>query len=807
MKGWLIILISPEKTKIVIIIWMSSLLFSGFWIDNTFSQEIIPLTARKLIVGSELDYPPFALVNNQGEADGFSVDLFKAVAQVMGLNIEFRVGTWNEVRHALERGNIDALPLVSYSAERERVFDFTTPYLLDDAAIFIRTGDEPIHSAVELYNKTIIVMQADATHDYLLKQPAHKHLILAKTIAEAMRRLSSGEGDCTLVPRLVGLLTAKKFNLTNLKITGPVIIVHGRGYGFAVKEGNEVLRETLNRGLSIIKATGQYDAIYDHWFGVVDSRSFTLAEIYRYAAIIISVFVFILAIALLWSWSLKREIAQRKQTEFQLQTTNFELFQAKETAETANQAKSIFLANMSHELRTPLHVILGFSQLMERDPTITSEHREPVKIINRSGEHLLALINDVLEMSKIEAGRITLNEESIDLHQLLQNVAQMMQIRAESKNLQFILEYEPHLPQFIMIDAGKLRQILINLIGNAIKFTEEGGVSLRIQAHEQQATTTSPIRYDLVVEVEDSGIGIATSYQETIFKAFVQVGHYQLSSQGTGLGLPITRHYIRLMGGDIQVISEINEGSVFKFHLPITLADKSQIKTPINYQRVMKLAPGQMIPRILVVEDNQESRLLLKKFLLEAGFKVQEAINGEEAIQVFQQWHPDLIWMDMRMPVMDGYTATQRIKALPSGKKTIIIALTASAFETQRQEIFASGCDDFVRKPYRDNKIFELMAKYLNIKYLYENETRLEELVYPNHIEAKLIVNPDSLALIPQPLQQQFRQALQELDIDAIFSVINHIGEHNTILAQQMKIYADNFQYEQLADLLKLNPD
>jgi signal transduction histidine kinase/ActR/RegA family two-component response regulator len=806
MKGQLIIFFISAKIKVFSIIWMSSLLLSSFWIDNTVSQEAIPLTARKLIVGSELDYPPFALVNNQGEADGFSVDLFKAVAQVMGLNIEFRVGAWNEVRHALEQGEIDALPLVSYSEEREKVFDFTTPYLGDDAAIFIRAGDKPIHSEVELYNKTVIVMQADATHDYLLKQPAHKHLILAKTVAEAMRRLSAGEGDCTLVPRLVGLLTAKKFNLTNLKITGPLIIVHGRGYGFAVKEGNEILRATLNQGLSIIKATGQYDAIYDHWFGVVDPRGFTREEIYQYAAIITSVFVFILAVALLWSWSLKREIKQRKQTEVQLQTTNFELLQAKETAETANRAKSIFLANMSHELRTPLHVILGFSQLMERDPTIISEHREQVKIINRSGEHLLSLINDVLEMSKIEAGHITLNVESIDLHQLLQNIAEMMRIRAESKNLQFVIEYEPHLPQFIMIDAGKLRQILINLIGNAIKFTEEGGVSLRVQADEQPTTTTSPIRYELVVEIEDSGIGIAAPYQETIFEAFVQVGYYQLSSQGTGLGLPITRHYIRLMGGDIQVISQVGEGSVFKFHLPVTLADKSQIETPLHYQRVMKLAPGQTIPRILVVEDNQDSRLLLKKFLREAGFEVQEAINGEEAIQVFQQWHPDLIWMDMRMPIMDGYTATQRIKALPGGKETIIIALTASAFETQRQEVFASGCDDFVRKPYRDNKIFELMAKHLNIKYLYEHETRLEELVYPNNIEAKLIVNPDTLALIPQPLQQQFWQALQELDIDAIFSVINHIGEHNAILAPQMKMYADNFQYEQLANLLKFKP-
>ena len=246
---------------------------------------------------------------------------------------------------------------------------------------------------------------------------------------------------------------------------------------------------------------------------------------------------------------------------------------------------------------------------------------------------------------------------------------------------------------------------------------------------------------------------------------------------------------------------------MFKFQLPITLADKGQIETPLNYQRVVKLAPGQIIPRILVVEDNRDSRLLLKKFLLKTGFEVQEAVNGEEAIQVFQQWHPNLIWMDMRMPVMDGYTATRRIKALPGGKETIIIALTAGVFETQRQEVFASGCDDFVRKPYRGNKIFELMAKYLNINYLYENETPLEKLVYPNQLEAKLSLNPDTLALIPQPLQQQFWQALQELDIDAICSVINHIGEHNARLAQQMKIYADNFQYEQLAQLLKLNPD
>ncbi len=295
--------------------------------DNPDIQE--KNLSKQLIVGSELDYFPFAMQNKKGEADGFSVELFKAVAQVMGFEVKFRVGPWNEVRRALENGEIDALPLVSYSEEREKVFDFTTPHTVSYAAIFVRKGKETIHSEEELQGKKIIVMQGDATHDYLVEQHITQHIHLVKTVTDALRLLASGQEDFALVPRLVGLITAKELNLTNLEMTGPKINVYGRGYGFAVTEGNAVLHAHLNQGLSIVKASGQYDEIYDKWFGIVDPRGISMETIYQYAAIVLSVFLVILSVAFLWSWSLRREIKQRKLAKESLQETNHELQKAK----------------------------------------------------------------------------------------------------------------------------------------------------------------------------------------------------------------------------------------------------------------------------------------------------------------------------------------------------------------------------------------------------------------------------------------------------------------------------------------------
>ncbi len=265
-------------------------------------------TPKVLQVGSELDYPPFAIVNQAGEADGFSVDLFKAVAQVMGLEVRFRVGPWEEVRTALERGEIDALPLVSYSREREKVFDFTSAHTSAHAAVFVRKGSRVPKTEEELAARTIVVMRADATHDYLVKRGLTDNLLLVSTIPEALRLLASGQGDVTLLPRLTGLLTIKELGLTSIVTTDLRVSVYERGYGFAVHKGNSTLLAQLSEGLAIVKATGKYDEIYDKWFGQVDPRGVDLATFYKYFATAGGGLLVVVTVFLLWSWSMKREV-------------------------------------------------------------------------------------------------------------------------------------------------------------------------------------------------------------------------------------------------------------------------------------------------------------------------------------------------------------------------------------------------------------------------------------------------------------------------------------------------------------------
>ncbi len=489
-----------------------------------------------------------------------------------------------------------------------------------------------------------------------------------------------------------------------------------------------------------------------------------------------------------YSRTLEDKVAERT---LELRENEIKLRQAKEYAEAANRAKSSFLANMSHELRTPLHAILGFTQLMERESTITPKQLESLDIISRSGEHLLSLINDVLEMSKIEAGQITLNEESIDFHQTLDDIANMMRIRAENKELQFLMEYDEELVPFIKIDAVKLRQILINLIGNAIKYTKSGGVSLRVHSTEMEDNNCR-----LLFEIEDSGVGIAETDLETIFDAFAQVGSHSSGIEGTGLGLPITRRYIQLLGGDIEVTSQIDEGSLFKFYIFAMKTDSSSIESKSSH-RIIGLVPRQLVPRILIVEDNEENRLLMKNLLLDVGFEVRDAVNGKLGLKVFEQWHPHLIWMDMRMPVMNGYEAIQRIKSTIAGQKTVVIAMTASAFEKEREKIMATGCDDFVRKPFREDKIFEIISKYLKIKYLY-NDKVLDK----TDTQTKQDLIPTKIAELPKNLLDDLRQALKELDMDSVDFAINKIGELDDNLANAMRGYADNFQYKQLDELI-----
>ncbi|MCC6129256.1 MAG: response regulator [Acidobacteria bacterium] len=423
-----------------------------------------------------------------------------------------------------------------------------------------------------------------------------------------------------------------------------------------------------------------------------------------------------------------RETVHRKRTralEERVRQRTAELadaLAAKEASEAsaleASQAKSIFLANMSHELRTPLNAVLGFAQLLERDPAITGESREGLAIIRRSGEHILGLINDVLSISKIEAGKLSLISRPFDLAELLAAVKEMIQARAESKGLGLHFDVCSPLPPGVMGDDGKLRQVLINLLGNAVKFTVAGHVSLSARWEKGRA----------FFEVRDTGPGISPEERAHLFEAFTQTKTGRESTEGTGLGLAISRQIVRLMGGDITVESETGKGTVFRFEVDLPQAARPETTSEGH---VMQLIPSERVPLVLVADDTEENRILLTRLLRATGFSVAEAEDGEKAVEVWRRLRPDAIFMDSRMPVMSGLEAARRIRALeaspeaPVARRTVILALTASAFAHERQEILESGADDFLTKPFRVETILEALGRHLGVQYRLVSQPRI----------------------------------------------------------------------------------
>ena len=508
--------------------------------------------------------------------------------------------------------------------------------------------------------------------------------------------------------------------------------------------------------------------------------------------------VSVLLIGVYWL-SLKLSLYRKQSESYSHQLE----IKAKE-AESANRSKSEFLANMSHELRTPLNAILGFAQLMKRDKMLSSEQRESLTTINRSGEHLLSLINDVLDMSKIEAGRSYLYAESFNLYILLQTLQEMFQLRATAKGLFLKFVLDPNLPICIVTDEGKLRQVLINLLSNAIKFTEKGGVTLTVNSHQlpnsspSPSSSPSPPSFFIYFEVKDTGKGIANDEIDKIFDPFVQTASGVRARGGTGLGLAISRQFVRLMGGDIYPTSVLGEGSSFSFDIQITLPQTpKEICSP--KKRVLKIAPSQPNCRILVVDDRLENRDLLKKLLDTVGFDTQTATNGKEAIATWEKWQPDLIWMDMRMAVMDGYEATRKIKAKSQNQQTLIIALTASAFEEQESDIFAAGCDDLVRKPFKEEVIFEKINQYLGVKYIYEED----DLERSHNLLENTSINiiPQELDIMSAEWVAALHQAALEVDADLLLQIIEQIPKQYQTLTEKLRKLTLEYDFDAILEI------
>lgn len=483
------------------------------------------------------------------------------------------------------------------------------------------------------------------------------------------------------------------------------------------------------------------------------------------------------------NWLIGMDITERKQIEVELQ-------RAKENAEVANRAKSTFLANMSHELRTPLNGVLGYAQILQRDHTLTPKQRKGINIIRRSGDYLLTLINDILDLSKIEADKMELYPVDIDFNEFIRGIVELFAIRAQQKNIAFLYEPLSHLPVGVRTDDKRLRQILINLLGNAIKFTEKGGVTLKVSYSGQK------FRF----QVEDTGCGIAAEDLTTIFKPFRQVGsHDAAKAEGTGLGLSITERLVSMMGGEIHVSSRLKQGSVFWFELDLPVVfDLVKSKQPVE----APIIGFEGIPRkILIIDDKLENCLVIVHLLKPLGFDIIEASNGQEGIEKAMVFSPDLIITDLVMPVMDGFEVVRRLKNISALASIPIIASSASVFESDQQKSLMAGCSAFLPKPFQANLLLELLQELLDLKWVYGQVTEFSE-------QIRHIVNEDS-ELFVEPSKKQAQILLDFAlmgDIRGILESLDILEQEQPELSHfvdKIRQLAKNFEEEKICEVLQ----
>ena len=723
---------------------------------------------------------PFERINKEGKYDGMLADYMSFISSSLGITFElYPTKTYKESLSNLAAGNCTIVSSGASDKETIRQSLATKAYFHSPRVFAVHQDTPFVSDFHKIVDRRIGVVATYPIRDELPKLYPNINLVLVENQAEGVRKVSSGEIDA-FVSTLGGIsYSIQQYSLSNVKIGG--VYPGGAPINILVNQNETALTPILNKAIDSITQADR-KRIANRWISVKFERGFNYDLVWK----ISFGFLLVLVVVLVWNYIIRQQKLALAESESRLR-------KARDDAEAANKAKSMFLTNMSHELRTPLNAIMGFSEMIGRSHDTPAAIQEKAAIINRSGGHLLAMINDVLHISKIETSRIDLEPESINLPQMLLDIGSIFEVRAENTGLNFNLELDPNLTQYVRTDTGKLRQILINLLGNAVKFTGEGDFSLRARTRPIEG---NPSMVSLQLEVKDNGPGIAPEYLNHIFQPFVQVEYSELNEKGVGLGLAICKSFVDLMGGEISIESTVGKGSLFKVDLPMNIAEASEIINKETKPVVQRLEPGQTEWRILVVEDNRENRLLLRSQLENVGFLVEEAKNGKEAVTLFKQWQPHFIWMNIRMPVMDGYQATERIRSLPGGDKVKIVAITAGTFKEQRKKISAAGCDDLVHKPFQEWEVFEAMKKQLGVKFIYKNEVNSKK-------EAKIQkLSREMLVSLPAEILKELRQAALEGDGEKARELAESISESHLETARAIKNITNEYQLHNVLNLL-----
>lgn len=721
---------------------------------------------RNIRLGADGYWPPFEYFDTAGTFQGLSSSYVQMIRERLGVNlVPSRSMTFGAVMKKTRAGEIDILTAAMASEDRLQFLNFSKPHTILPIVVLMRDDASYAKGVEDLQERRIATIKGYITEELLLSDFPGFDYLRFDTIDEALLALSRREADAFIGNTASISYTSQKLGLDNLRVVAPTDYRFELAFG--VRKDWPELIPILNKFIDSISSL-EKRAIEQSWLNLRVQRETDWSTVIRWASVTGGGLILLLGVALAWNRKLAREVAGRRAAEASLE-------KAKAAAEAASHAKSLFLSHMSHELRTPLNAILGFSDLLLKDTDRANRTEEVAGIIHRSGHHLMGLINDILDISRIESGQYGLHNTAIDLRLLIQDTAEIFDHKALGADLHFIIEEDPDIPEHITADEGRLRQVLSNLLDNAVKFTHKGSITFR--AKRSKGTQGEMVRF----EVEDTGSGISEANLGKVFEPFIQVGSDVARGSGIGLGLAISQQIVSLMGGTLSVKSDLGKGSLFAFEIPVGDTTPETVAEGMPSRQIVGLAADQPQYRILIADDDRDGRILLKRILKGVGFDVREASDGRECCEVYAEWRPDFIWMDMRMPVMDGYAAVSRIRRSSGGNTVKIVALTASAFEEQRDDILGSGCDDVVIKPFESREIFAAMETHLGVRFQYATDAR--ELSPTGTATAR----SESLSRLPGDTLMQLMQSVKGLDTEAAMALIDRIGGINAELAEVLR--------------------